>query len=99
MARKDAQEGRNGGEQVHNPTHGEGLQTGPDRQNPAAHGEKRAETPEEYEKRIDGYAEAIVYFLDHPDAPINPVVRAFIENIRQEMAADESTPVRQTTLN
>ncbi len=99
MAREDAQEGRHGGEQAHNTAYGEGLQARHSGQDPSAHGQKGAETSEEYEKRINGYAEAIVYFLDHPDAPLNPVVKAFIENIRQEIVAEGFTTVRQTTLS
>ena len=56
------------------------------------------ETEEEYEKRIDGHVQAIVYFLDHPKAPLHPVVRAFVESMRSEVESGEQT-MKQTTLN
>ena len=56
------------------------------------------ETPEDYEKRIEGYAEAVRYFLDHPQVPLNPVVRAFIESVRKEIELGEPS-MQQSTLN
>lgn len=53
-----------------------------------------AETPEQYEMRIEEYALAVRYFLDHPEAPLNPVARAFVESIRKELASAEG-PVQQ----
>lgn len=99
MAREDAQESRLGGEQAHNQGYGKRLQARHDRQNPAPYGKEGEERPEEYEKRIDSYAEAVLYFLDHPDAPLNPVVRAFIESMRTEIESGRPTSARQITLN
>ena len=53
---------------------------------------------EEYEKRIEEYAEAVKYFLDHPEVPLNPVVRAFIESIRKETESEEQS-IKQSTLS
>ena len=98
MAREASEEDRHGGEQAHNPAYGKGLQAGHGGPDTAADGGEGAETPEEYEKRIAGYAEAVKYFLDHPEAPLNPVVRAFIESIRKDTQSKEPS-VRQSTLN
>ncbi len=98
MAREYAEELRRGGEQAHNPAHCEGLQAGHGRSDTASDSEKGAETPEEYEKRIEGYAEAVKYFMDHPEVPLNPVVRAFVESIRKEIVSKEPS-LQQTTLN
>ena len=101
MARADAEEGRHGGGQAHSTLHGARIQAGRYRQDSATDGRDGAEeteTPEEYEKRIDGYAEAIVYFLDHPDAPLNPVVRAFIESVRKEIEVGSIHERQQATL-
>jgi len=99
MAREDAWEGGDGGGQAHNAAHGERIQTGHHGQDLAANGGEGAETPEEYEKRIDGYAEAIVYFLDHPEAPLHPVVRAFVESMRKEIESERQAERQQKTLN
>lgn len=88
MAREAAEEDRSGGEQAHSGTHIAGRETGLAGQDTAANGRKESElgeSQEEYEKRIAGYAEAIRYFLDHPEAPLHPVTRAFIESIRDEV--------------
>ena len=102
MAREDAEEGRHRGEQAHSGAHVEGLHSGHVGQDTSAHGRKgteNEETTKEYQERIDGYAEAIRYFLDHPEAPLNPVTRAFVESVRDEMKTDESTGGQQSTLN
>lgn len=102
MAREDAEEGRRGGEQAHTAAHIPGSQTGHDGTLTAAYGWEESgldETKEEYEKRIGGYAEAIRYFLDHPEAPLHPVTRAFIESIRDEIGAEKSETRRQSKLN
>jgi hypothetical protein len=40
----------------------------------------------------------VKYFLDHPEVPLNSVVRAFIESIRKEIGSGEPS-MQQTTLN
>ena len=88
------------GQQAHTATDEAWIQPGYNRQYPAPGGkeEPEAETPEEYEKRIEGYAEAVEYFLIHADAPLNPVVRAFIESIRKEIESP-APQMHQNTLN
>ena len=101
MARADAEEDSNRGEQTHTGTHLAGREPGHDGQDNAADGRKvseGAETKEEYEKRIASYAEAVLYFLGHPEAPLHPVVRAFIESLREEIEY-EPPEGQQGTLN
>ena len=98
MAREDSKEDCHRGEQAHNTSHGKWLQTRYNRQDTTANGGKGEETQEEYEKRIEGYAEAVKYFLDHPEVPLNSVVRAFVESIRKETESEEQS-IKQSTLS
>jgi len=43
------------------------------------------ETPKEREERIEGYVEAIEYFMDHPEAKIHPVLRAIVNSIQKDV--------------
>ena len=43
------------------------------------------ETPEEYEKEVEEYVEAVEYFMDHPDAPLDPICRAIVNSIRKDV--------------
>ena len=43
------------------------------------------ETPEEYEKEVEGYVEAVEYFMDHPDAPLDPICRAIVNSIKKDV--------------
>jgi hypothetical protein len=43
------------------------------------------ETPDEYEKEVEGYVEAVEYFMDHPDAPLDPICRAIVNSIQKDV--------------
>lgn len=50
------------------------------------------ESEAEHDARIEGYVEAIEYFIDHPEAPLGPVLRAYVDSIKRrvdEILAEE----------
>jgi len=38
-----------------------------------------------YEKEVEGYVEAVEYFMDHPEAPIDPICRAIVNSIQKDV--------------
>lgn len=42
------------------------------------------------EEMIERYADAVQYFIDNPQAPLDPVLRAFVESIKRDIEASDS---------
>ena len=47
---------------------------------------------------IGRHADAVEYFIEHPEAPLDPVLRAYIDSIRLRLDEDGAIAM-QTPLN
>ena len=52
------------------------------------------EQPEE-QKKLRRFAEAIVFFMEHPDATEDPVTKAYVENIKRMLAIGRQLKIMQ----
>ena len=43
----------------------------------------------ELEERLERQADAILYFIDHPEAPLDPVLRAYVNRIKRMVEEEE----------
>ncbi len=51
---------------------------------------------EELEKRIERHVDAIEWYIEHPDAPLAPNLRAFVNNIKKQVEEELEKEAKQT---
>jgi hypothetical protein len=53
------------------------------------------EAQTEEQKKLRRYAEAIIFFMEHPDATEDPVTNAYVENIKKMLAIGKQLKIIQ----